>query len=611
MDGESKDGIDEVVRAVAAANIDSGAGLLVVTSGSSPTVVPVRPVGVMRYMGVHISTEDYFPIPATASRRDEHLRAIEVLSNNNNRETMLQVLAELASTIAQAPLMADLIEGFRAFLGQLGAQYLANFDSAMGQHEGRRSFLGRELLLAATRVVLSQPDPTSPQQKVPPHMAMLMLSHAIAALNELDDERADDGPTLVGFPEELALDMVCNQAFHDQDDIYSVLDRQLRMWNVLGPQIAPKLGGKTPEELLQEATGLSVKDFLALGLALYAHFLGWKPGQPARLLDDFSSEMPENTKQRFRELVAATTDDLASQCTTPSRSKWDFLFLQAHPVLQFDTALLVLDGPFLFDRFTSGLYWLVHDHLKAQDELSRQHWTQAWGDMVEAMAIEDLRPHAPIDLTGRSTFFDEHDVEAAYPNGGNADVVIDLGEGIGVFEIVSHRLTVPTRISGRRTSFDSDMEACVFKKVRQLNDTVRSLVQDPERLIPTAGTSRPIQPVVVTGEGFPTSPITCRYIDEYCETNNLLAQEDVRQLCVIDIGDLECLEGLVQHHGHSLLEILDEWKQSDLAENIATQLSPRDISVGSPCLSTTTNANKGSGRVRRDRRSPDDQNSSR
>jgi hypothetical protein len=44
-----------------------------------------------------------------------------------------------------------------------------------------------------------------------------------------------------------------------------------------------------------------------------------------------------------------------------------------------------------------------------------------------------------------------------------------------------------------------------------------------------------------------------------------LAQDGVRQLCVIDIGDLECLEGLV-HHGHSLLEILDGWKKSDLAE---------------------------------------------
>ena len=69
-------------------------------------------------------------------------------------------------------------------------------------------------------------------------------------------------------------------------------------------------------------------------------------------------------------------------------------------------------------------------------------------------------------------------LKRAYPNGGNADVVIDLGDDIGVFEIVSHRLTVPTRISGLRASFDRDMEASVFKKVRQLNDTVQSLTDD-------------------------------------------------------------------------------------------------------------------------------------
>ena len=69
----------------------------------------------------------------------------------------------------------------------------------------------------------------------------------------------------------------------------------------------------------------------------------------------------------------------------------------------------------------------------------------------------------------------------------------------------------------------------------------------------------------MTGEGFPVSPITCRYIDEYCASNGLLVQIGVRRLCVIDIGDLECLEGLA-HHGHSMLTVLDGWKQSDLAE---------------------------------------------
>ncbi len=557
--------IDEVVRAVAAANIDPNAGLLVVTSGSADPVAPDRPTGVMRYMGVQISTEDYVPASSPGPRLGEHRRAVEVLSTNNGREMMLQALAELASTIAQPALVPDLIEGFREFLGQLDAAYLANFDAAMQQHEGRRSFLDREVVLAAMRVVLSQPDPRGPHEKLPPRMAMMMLAHAVAALGQVDDDEVDDAPLLAGFPENLALDMVRNQVFHDQDDIYSVLDRQLRLWREYGPRVAPTLDGKTPEELLEAATGLSLEDFLALGLALYAHFFGWKPGHPARLLDDFNSDLPEPIKERFRSLVATSADDLATKCQSAPRSKWDFLFLQEHPVLRVSDALLVLDGRFLFDRFTSGLYWLVHDHLKAQSDIARQRWTQAWGEMIEAMAIDDLRPHAANDLSGRKTFFDEHDVEVAYPDGGNADVVIDLGDGVGVFEIVSHRLAVPTRISGIRTSFDRDMEASVFKKVRQLNDTVQSLSDDPNRLFPGGAAARPIQPVVVAGEGFPVSPITSRYIDEYCASNQLLVQPGVRRLCVIDMGDLECLEGLASQ-GHSMLAALAGWKQSDLAE---------------------------------------------
>ena len=558
------DEIDEVVKAVA--NIDPGFGLLVVTSGSSSPVPPGSSGGVMRYMGVQITTEDYFSISGSASPQDEHQRGIQVLSSNNDRETMLQVLAELASTIGQPPLMPDLIAGFRSFLGELGPQYLANFDHAIQQHDGRTSFLDRQLVLAAIRVVLSQPEPSDPHQKVPPHMAMVMLCHAVAALNQIEGERTPDGRTLVGFPEDLALDMVRNQAFHDQDDIYSVLDRQLRLWLEYGLRVVEGLDGRTPDELLQDATGLTVRDVLALGLALFAHFLGWKPGQGGiRLLEDFNSDLPEETKESFRRMVAATIDDLAAQCQTAPRSKWDFLFLQAHPVLRLEDALLVLDGRFLFDRFTSGLYWLVHDYLKEQDDLARQHWTQAWGDMVEAMALDDLRPHAPTDLSGRKTFFDEDDVESAYPNGGNADAIIDLGDGIGVFEVVSHRLTVPTRISGVRAAFESDMEASVFKKIRQLNDTVQSLSDDPSGLIPSGSASRPIQPVVIAGEGFPVSPITCRLIDEYCASNGFLAQDRVRKLCVIDIGDLECLEGLA-HHGHAMLAVLNGWKQSDLAE---------------------------------------------
>ncbi len=259
--------------------------------------------------------------------------------------------------------------------------------------------------------------------------------------------------------------MLSNQAFHDQDDIYSVLDRHLRLWRDYGPAVASMLGDRSPSELFIAATGIQVEEFLALGLALFAHFLAWKPGQPMRLLDDFNSDIPVRTKEAFLKMTAASIDELSVSCQAPPRSKWDFLALQSHPALRIGGSLLVLDGPYLFERITSGLYWMVHDHLKAtESELARQQWSQAWGEMVEKMAMDDLLPHAPTDLSGEKTFFDEDDVEAAYPIGGNADGVIDLGEGIGVFEIVSHRLTVPTRINGDRLAFDGDMEKVAFKK---------------------------------------------------------------------------------------------------------------------------------------------------
>ena len=156
-----------------------------VTSAGSLIPATSGPVGVMRYMGVQITTEDYFPVAHAGSRQDEHRRAIEVLSSNNNREDDASGSRRAGVDHCSARPDARVGRRIRTFLSQLGAQYVANFDNAMHQHEGRRSFLDRQLILAATRLVLSQPEPAEPRQKVPPHMAMVMLSHAIAAVNQI------------------------------------------------------------------------------------------------------------------------------------------------------------------------------------------------------------------------------------------------------------------------------------------------------------------------------------------------------------------------------------------------------------------------------------------
>ena len=71
--------------------------------------------------------------------------------------------------------------------------------------------------------------------------------------------------------------MVRNQAFHDQDDIYSVLDRQLRLWREYDPRVTSILDGKTPGELLEAATGLSVRTFWRSGWLCTLIFLAGSP----------------------------------------------------------------------------------------------------------------------------------------------------------------------------------------------------------------------------------------------------------------------------------------------------------------------------------------------
>jgi hypothetical protein len=146
------------------------------------------------------------------------------------------------------------------------------------------------------------------------------------------------------------------------------------------------------------------------------------------------------------------------------RSDWDFLAMQQTPVLRIGDGLLLMDDGFLVDRMTSGMYWVVHDYLKATEgETARIHWTQAWGDMVEALAEEDLRQLAPVVLAGNPPYYTEQDLAAAYPGHKTADLVIDFGTGLAVFEVVSGQLSTSTRIDGLRESFFSDLEKLAFK----------------------------------------------------------------------------------------------------------------------------------------------------
>jgi hypothetical protein len=229
--------------------------------------------------------------------------------------------------------------------------------------------------------------------------------------------------------------------------------------------------------------------------------------------------------------------------------------------------LVVIDLAFLLEKITVGLYWLVHDYLRDNEsDLARQSWTQAWGDMVEAMVEDNLRGHVPVILGGQSALYTEHDLHASYPGHKTSDVVIDCGDVVMAIEIGSGRPSVDTVRGGNPDALRRDLERLAFKKIRQLDDTARCLTEAPEKLIGSVTPIRPVQPVLVAAGGFFMSPVTANAIAEYCATNGFLTHALVRTPAVITMDEVEMLEGLAEHRGISMPALLQGWKSSPLKD---------------------------------------------
>ena len=205
------------------------------------------------------------------------------------------------------------------------------------------------------------------------------------------------------------------------------------------------------------------------------------------------------------------------------------------PVLHYPGAdgspggLAVIDIAFLLEKITLGLYWLVHDHLReTEGDQARQAWTQAWGSMVEAMVEDDLLALAPVVLGTESAYYTEEDLRFAYPGHKTSDVVIDSGDVLVAVEIGSGRPSVETVRAGDPAALRRDLERLAYKKIRQLDDTARCLITEPEKLLGYAGASRPVQPVVVAAGGFFMSPVTAKATTEYCTTEAYLTHPLIR-----------------------------------------------------------------------------------
>lgn len=551
----------EVTAVQSGATYDGSTGARILRSRfieSGGLAVPATaPSPMLEYAGVYMVLDDYFGLESSQSDLERVRRSVidDLVLQGVPRDQLLLGLGILTRTVGHPDRIVDLTNAFRLMLHpEAAARFMVAIESARPP----RAVLARQTLLGAFREVLRSPGDGDGPARLPPPLAALLLTHAVAAGFSTRDPDTED--QIGGVPAQLAVDLVTNFAFNSSEDLIALLDRTLRLWRDLGGVARERLGGPSPAEILTEVTGLELEDLLAMAFAVMSHRMSWSVGEPVLLNPGLHPGMDRDKWSAFLDLVGVTPDEMADRLTG-AEGDWDYLAFQAHPVLRLDAGLLLIDSEFLLQRVTNGLYWLVHDHLRGQSDALRQTWTQVWGDMVEALAEEELVSMAPPVLGGGTTYYTEDDLAAAYGEGSpRVDAVIDFGVHLGAFEIVSGQLTTGTRVRGEPAAFRADLEKIVFKKARQLSGSCANLVADDGALTGVSTSTRYVVPVLVAGGGFPVNQVTMNAIREYVAEMGLFDHARIYELSIIDLGELEMLEGLAGS-GSGPIDLILRWRR--------------------------------------------------
>lgn len=518
----------------------------------------------IQFVHLYVSLDDYIPLEETPDGTPES--AIREIVDTYDRRLLLLALAALNRQCDRSEDLERLTGYYRSVLTEAPRRRL---DAAISRREGsagKPRIVARQCVLAAMEEVLRHPLEDGVRREEPDVSHAIMLSHAFGTAFGLEEEHSDE--EICGVPADMLMYLVRNAALYREDDAYAAMDRTVRLWREFGPKVQRvKLRAK-PADLLREATGLEIEDLLALGFAAWANEHMWAPEKPLLLARDFGGAMSADRIELFLSVVTASLEEYRITLRD-SDSQFDFVAFERKPVVELDNGLLVLDGRLLWQRFTFGLYWLVHDHEKLTrgSERDRHLWTQGYGEMVEEMVKDQIRAIAPTLLGSKRDkgFYDDEDFKRAYGEGvSRPDAAVDRGHHLLLFEVQSGQLSTGTRVKGDPKSFERDTERLVLKKCRQLDSAARAVLADPGAL--TEAAPYPdvrLLPFVVVGGGYPGEAVSGGCVENLLAEEGLLDLDGVGKLGILSPAELEILEGLFES-GEDITALLIEWKSSGL-----------------------------------------------
>jgi hypothetical protein len=444
---------------------------------------------------------------------------------------------------------------------------------------GHRILIPQALLMLAKTALWFCPE-EQPAERPDSHMPLV---GALMGICDYLGSRNRDLWTSVAepwgaMPSDLSLELVVNQYFNSGYDKQSQLARFRRIYQQLMPALAAQKPLEYPDfegEFLK-ATGLPLQSVITVAMTAWVYCFA---GIPLLLnLNSFEHvRLPRDEVRAVLELLSTdrtTAAEKIADDVLDSGFAWTFSVFGENPLIRLgDDGYVVVSPRLLAERVFGGLiYWDVAGwgvpHLNTKRGKQLRNLV---ADAVEDYVGEVLRAIAP-PAGGEVRVYSEDDLLKAFSisrQGGQkvCDFVVDYGDAFVLVEVNSHRLTRESVVGRSTEAVDHDLEMLIFKKkVKQFEAALKALREGESKLTGRpAPANRRFHLVLVTDDQFPNSPVTRARIQARLAAEGLLQGADVTQLEILSLQDVDVLEGIAEHGGPTVAEILARKAEGSLS----------------------------------------------
>ena len=377
-------------------------------------------------------------------------------------------------------------------------------------------------------------------------------SALIAMLGTADDlgrqEAEDDGRRTIdgSTPGILERHVVAAHHFHTQLEFRHLVAKFVRRWKQYPVERPEDTRVVDLPVAFYNSLGVTLDDWIAIGMALYLASIGHGPVVPRSVLHDLNLNDPAAVERVLR-MICRGPDELRAWARATSASAWEFSYLEQFPVIDFGEDLLLVRPRWLLQRFFGWLPMFdLHDGLGEGRAAKKQaaKIKSCLEYLGEIYACETL--YAQVQRHNLRVFDEATLKKALYPGreqGRICDVAIDDGRRWALFEITTSQLNRESATSASALRLDDDF-AKLVGEIDQLDQTIRRLRGHEATLTgqPSAR-FRGFYPVLVMTEGFPVNPVTLTALRERARVAGMLQGDDVAELEVVDGVELEILEG--------------------------------------------------------------------